>query len=124
MFASFFAAAGRWLTFDALKAIGWAIVGTAVLGFAIAIYNDIKTSGATTAILQCQQAIAEGNEQAAVQVDALNAKALQAASVERDKAKADADQKASRIIALETSLRAQTVNPICWPKDVARSLRK
>lgn len=118
------ASIGRWLTFDALKAIGWAIIGTAVIGFAITLYRDIKTSGATQAILQCQQAVAEGNSQAAAHLDAINARALQAASSERDKAKRYADEKEARIIALEDSLRSQSENPVCWPKDVARSLRK
>lgn len=119
-----FAGLGRWLTLDALKAIGWAIVGTVVIGLTLSIYRDIKQSGATSAILQCQQAVADGNTQAAEQLDAINAKSQKAAQDERLKAQADLAQQAERISALEQTLRTQSSNPICWPQDVARSLRQ
>jgi len=119
-----FAGLGRWLTLDAFKAIGWAIVGTVAISLAVSVYRDIKQSGATGAILQCQQAVAEGNTQAAEQLDQINAKALKAAQAERDKARADLDQQAARITSLEQTLRTQSTNPVCWPQDVARSLRQ
>lgn len=119
-----FTGLGRWLTLDALKAIGWAIVGTVVIGLTLSVYRDIKQSGATGAILQCQQAVTEGNVQAAEQLDAINAKSQKAAQEKRQQAEADLAQQAERIAALEQALHAQSTNPICWPKDIARSLRQ
>lgn len=119
-----FAGLGRWLTLDALKAMGWAIVGTVAIGLTLSIYRDIKQSGATGAILQCQQAVTEGNVQVAEQLDAINAKSIKAAQSERDKARADVEQQAGRIAALEQALRLQSTNPVCWPQGVARSLRQ
>ena len=121
---SFLTSLARWVSFDAVKAIGVGIGCAVLLGLAVSIYSDIKTSGGAQARLQCAQAVIEGNEQAAKEIDALNAKAVQAANAEREKARAEVAQTSERIVALEASLRALTDDPICYPQSISRSLRQ
>lgn len=119
-----FTGLARWVSFDAIKSIAIGIGCAILLGLAVSIYSDIKTSGGAQARLQCAQAVIDGNEQAAKEIDALNAKAVQAANSEREKAKAEVAQTAERIVALEASLRALSDDPICYPQSISRSLRQ
>jgi hypothetical protein len=119
-----FTGLARWVSFDAIKSIAIGIGCAILLGLAVSIYSDIKTSGGSQARLQCAQAVIDGNEQAAKEIDALNAKAVQAANAEREKAKAEVAQTAERVVTLEASLRALTDDPICYPQSISRSLRQ
>jgi len=119
-----FTGLARWVSLDAIKSIAIGIGCAILLGLAVSIYADIKTSGGAQARLQCAQAVIDGNEQAAKEIDALNAKAVQAANAEREKAKAEVAQTAQRIVTLEASLRALSDDPICYPQSISRSLRQ
>ena len=119
-----FTGLARWVSLDAIKSIAIGIGCAILLGLAVSIYADIKTSGGAQARLQCAQAVIDGNEQAAKEIDALNAKAVQAANAEREKAKAEVAQTAERVVTLEASLRALSDDPICYPQSISRSLRQ
>lgn len=119
-----FTGLARWVTFDALKSVFFGFVITIGIGVAITAYRDFKSGISAKERLQCVQAVIDGNEQAAKEIDALNAKAVQAANSEREKAKAEVAQTAERVVTLEASLRALTDDPICYPQSISRSLRQ
>ena len=119
-----FTGLARWVSFDAIKSIAIGIGCAILLGLAVSIYSDIKTSGGSQARLQCAQAVIDGNEQAARELDAINAKALQAANSERLSARSEAAAATERVVELEASLHALTDDPVCYPQPIARSLRQ
>ncbi len=121
---TFLAGAKRWFSKDTFFAIGLALVITAGIGFSIAIYRDIKKSAGLTERLRCVEAVADGNEQAAEEIDRLNANMVAAAQRERDKAKAEAKQGVTRAVSLEQALNELKDDPVCYPKTLARSLRQ
>ena len=120
----FFTGIARWATFDALKSVFIGLVITVGLGMAITAYRDFKTGLTAKAHLQCVQAVADGNEQAARELDTINAKALQAANTERQSARSEAEAASERVVELEASLRALAEDPVCYPQSIARSLRQ
>jgi len=122
--AGIFTGLARWVTFDALKSVFFGAVITVGIGAAITVYRDFKSGVTAKERLLCAQAVMDGNEQAAKEIDALNAKAVHAANSEREKAKAEVAQTSDRIAALEASLRALTDDPICYPQSISRSLRQ
>lgn len=119
-----FTGLARWVTFDALKSVFFGLIITVGIGAAITLYRDFKGGFIAAERLQCVQAIADGNVEAAKEIDTLNARAVQAANSEREKAKAEVAQTAERVVALEASLRALNDDPICYPQSISRSLRQ
>ncbi len=128
LFAWFTGSLDRWVNPDTWKAILWAGAVIIVAGGLLYWHGDMKRQAAAVATAQCDakylaQRIAESTAAAQAAADTARAVA-NAADLARLKADGERDQAIARAIDLENTLAALKDNPIVWPRDIARELRK
>lgn len=132
---SWFTGLGRWLQPDTWIAFGYAAAVIAVMSGILLFRHDIRsdketavTQAKTLATAQCDQKWVA--EQIAQSTAAANRAAAQseatanAAENARADAEGERDAALARAADLAATLAATKDNPVVWPRDIARSLRK
>ena len=119
------AAITRYSLWDILTVVGGGVAVTAIGAFLLGIVGDIRTSGAAKAQVACVEGVNKSNNAAFEELAEANRRAAVAAQAERDKARADADTKAARIVVLQTLLANQPATEQCgYSADITGALRK
>lgn len=128
LLAWFTGSLGRWANPDTWKAILAAVAVILVMGGLLYWHGDTKKQATAAATAKCDaEKLAEKLAQSTAAANAAIASAkaaTEAAETARLKADGERDQAIARALDLENTLSALKDNPIAWPRDVARELRK
>lgn len=116
----------RWFTWDALKAVFYGVIATAVCTGGYVLYRDLVGGAVAQAQLQCAQANNAANAAEQSHVDTLNAAAESAAQTQRDLHRNDGGKATARALSVQKELQTLTAkdgDPVCFPKDLAKALQ-